>query len=274
MIRELHCPSCGKDARPTLMPAPLLYTCPGCGDTYGREKLVTVKSSFRHIAGTGPSGIVANVVGSGTFYDAAGGTSQLVISNCNFNSGDTAVVCFAYNAVGAGGATALVAAITGNSSTSIGVETGTADQGANISYRANIVGGVRTVTIGSLTGITAAAAIVLAIPRLKLTSPQDQFAGGNATSASFDTTATAALTAIDFAVACVGSQAANTVAKPTWNQSFIHLVSAGTNGGGAAQETRIDVAVRQLSSLSAIQVTGTLPASTQHADCVGTFKLA
>ena len=95
---ELHCPSCGYDVPPTLMPPPKMFSCPECLEVMPREKLTKLKVLNRRIAGVGAGNTMsATVVGSGSFYDPTQATGSLSIPNCVFRAGDVCVLCVTTN---------------------------------------------------------------------------------------------------------------------------------------------------------------------------------
>ena len=278
---ELHCPSCGYDVPPTLMPPPKMFSCPECLEVMPREKLTRLKVLHRNIAGANviDNTMSATVVGSGSFYDPTQATGTLSIANCVFKAGDTCVLCVACNLSGGSGVNA--ATVGGSGLVISGVPGSRVDQSVEIWFRGNVTAGSKTVAISSFTANpTACAAVVIAVSgALRTVLSSDGNAAGGSATASFDSTATSALLfANEFAIAAVGSEAASTALGPTWNLGFVAppggVGHVGTSSGGPPTDTLIDVAFKALLSNAAVQSTGTLPSAVNNGACVATIKPA
>jgi len=275
---ELHCPSCGYDVPPTLMPPPKMFSCPECLEVMPREKLTRLKVLHRNIAGanTLTNNMSATVVGSGSFYDPTQATGSLSIANCVFKAGDVCVLCVAMNLSG-GGADISAANVGGSALSAVsGGPAGQNDQIVSMFTRSNITAGSKTVAITSFSiNPTACAAVVVAVSGAKTANANDGSSFNGNTTQAFDTFATSSLLfSTEFAVAAVASQNNSLALQPTWNGGFIQPSSShiGTNSGGPPSDTVIDIAFKALLSNAAVNATGTLPSAVDWGAGIVTFK--
>ena len=277
---ELHCPSCGYDVPPTLMPPPKMFSCPECLEVMPREKLTRLKVVHRNIAGASvlTNSMSATVVGAGNFYDGAAATGSLSIPNCVFKAGDVCVLCVAMNV--AGGTSDILTADVGGSA--LGNVDGTvlplvqSDQVVAAWLRYNITAGTKTVAITAFTANpTACGAVVVAVTGARTAGARDGSAVLGAATAAFDTGLTSALlNAGEFAVAMVAAELSDQVGETAWGQSFVKAVGgrAGTHSAGPPADTMIDVAFRPLFSTDPFKATGTIASAASNAAAVLSFR--
>jgi len=277
---ELHCPSCGYDVPPTLMPPPKMFSCPECLEVMPREKLTRLKVVHRNIAGANvlTNSMSATVVGTGNFYDAGAATGSLSIANCVFAAGDLCVLCVSLNV--AGGAADVSAANVGGSalanadvSTFPGIRN---DQVGAMWIRHNVTAGTKTVAITAFTANpTACGAVVVAVSGAKTSAALDGSVTQSLGTAAFDTLTTNPLVlAGEFAVAMVAAQQTDLVGATSWNLGFVQPsgARAGTHSGGPPNDTMLDVAFKPLFGTGPVQATGTLAGAVDHNALVATFK--
>jgi len=277
---ELHCPSCGYDVPPTLMPPPKMFSCPECLEIMPREKLTRLKVLHRNIAGANTlvNNMSATVVGSNTFYDPTQATGSITVSNCVFATGDCCVVFIGDDLTSGGSGGPSVCTIGGLAGTSLGGG-GQGDQSLVAFVRGNLTSGTKSIVVNTWAGNpTACAVIVIAVSgALRVANPSDGFSTGGSLITAFDSGLTSALVSqTELAIAGVGSENNSLAGGPTWNGAFLALASGhvGTNSGGPPNDTLVDVAFKKLLSSSALNASGTIPNAVANACSIVTIKPA